>query len=826
MTTRTPLDAGWTLRAVEAGPDVPAAVAGAVLPAAVPGCVHTDLMAAGLLDDPYLDRNEDHQHWVGRTRWRYRSTVALAADRLGAGRHELHFAGLDTVAEIRLNGRPVGRTANMHRRYVFDVTDLVVAGDNELLVEFDPVRTYTDAMRDRFGDLPAAYDQPFQYVRKMAANFGWDWGPTLVTAGIWKPVELVTVEAARLAPVLPLVTVEDLTGRVSAQVAVVRAEGCTGPLTVTVAVDDHQRTVELPAGADTVPVALTVPQVRLWWPVGMGDQPRYDLTVRLADPVTGAELDRWQARIGFRRVELDTRPDDAGTPFVIRVNDVPVAVRGVNWIPDDCFVSRVDRPRYRRRLTQALDANVNLIRVWGGGIYETDDFYDLCDESGLLVWQDFLFACAAYPEGEPIRSEVLAEARDNVTRLAPHPSLVLWNGNNENIWGFQDWSWQEPLAGRPWGLGYYTELLPALVAELDPTRPYWPGSPYSGSADVHPNDPAHGTMHVWDVWNQRDYSAYAGYQPRFVAEFGFQGPPARSTMDRATSDPTLGWDTAASTNRQRAESGQRKILDGLRPHLPAIPSGDPRRATADWHYLAQLNQARAVEFGIGHFRALWPHCAGTILWQLNDCWPVVSWAMVDGDERRKPSWYAVRRAYAPRLLTVTGATGRRPVVHLVNNSPDPWRTALRVQLHDLDGDLLGGLDQPVELAPAGRYSLPFEVPAAALLLTAHADGPPVRRLLAEDVAVDLPPARLRICPADLPDGSGVALTVEAQTLLRDLVVLADLIDPAAVVDEQMITLLPGERHVFTIHTDVPAADPGWAAPGVVRCVNDLSKGDR
>ncbi|CAN5246971.1 hypothetical protein BH11ACT1_BH11ACT1_10370 [soil metagenome] len=248
----------------------------------------------------------------------------------------------------------------------------------------------------------------------------------------------------------------------------------------------------------------------------------------------GVPLDEWHRRIGFRTVEIDTEPDEIGAPFTFRINGRPIFAKGANWIPDDHLLTRITRDRLARRVDQALDANLNLLRVWGGGIYETDDFYDVCDEKGVLVWQDFPLACSAYPEEEPLWSELEAEAHQNVARLTPHPSLVLWNGGNENLWGFMDWGWQEDLAGATWGYRYYTELFPALVADLDPTRPYVEGSPCSPGEQldaVHPNDPDHGTHHQWEVWNRIDYTAYRDEIPRFCSEFGFQaprrGPPSR-----------------------------------------------------------------------------------------------------------------------------------------------------------------------------------------------------------------------------------------------------------------------------------------------------------
>ncbi|WP_286219292.1 hypothetical protein [Paraoerskovia sediminicola] len=321
------------------------------------------------------------------------------------------------------------------------------------------------------------------------------------------------------------------------------------PLDVVVEVAGFEARIVAPVHGGTVAAAVTVPDVSVWWPRGHGEQPLYDVRVSLASG--GVDLDSWVRRTGFRNVSLSTQDDDAGMSFVIAVNDQPVFVRGVNWIPDDCFVSRVGIDDYRERISQAAAANVNLLRIWGGGLYEKDELYDVCDEMGILVWQDFLFACAAYPETDDLVAEVEGEARDNVARLMPHPSLVLWNGNNENIWGFFDWGWQEPLDGKDWGLGYYTGVLPRVVAQTDPSRPYWPGSPYSGSLDIHPNDPDHGNHHSWEVWNRADYTSYAEDRPRFVSEFGYQAPPRGRRWKRL-------WPTSLSSSIRRASCTTRR----------------------------------------------------------------------------------------------------------------------------------------------------------------------------------------------------------------------------------------------------------------------------
>ncbi|RKR90631.1 beta-mannosidase [Micromonospora pisi] len=829
MTARRTLHQGWSLRAVP-GPQVPGELPERAVPATVPGCVHTDLLDVGLIPDPYLDANELALAWIGRTDWVYETTFDWDDEK--ADRVDLACAGLDTVATVTLNGFEVGRTANMHRGYRFDVRSALVPGENTLRVRFDSPYRYAEEQRERLGNRPNAYPEPFAFIRKMACNFGWDWGPTLVTAGIWQPIELQTWSVARLAEVRPLVTVDDRTGQVEVRVGVERATDA--PLTVVAAVAGVRAEVVIPAGETVAVLRLTVPEPELWWPRGYGEQPRYPLDVTLHDGDgtgdgdgdgvgTGRALDTWQRRIGFRSLQLDTSSDEHGSAFTIVVNGTPIVVRGVNWIPDDVFVTRVTRDRLATRFTQAVEANVNLLRVWGGGLYETEDFYDLADELGLLVQQDFPFACAAYPEEEPFATEVAAEAREQVARLASHPSLVLWTGNNENIWGWHDWGWQEELGDRTWGAGYYFELLPAIVAELDPTRPYWPGSPWSGRPDIHPNDPAHGSMHIWDVWNQVDYTRYRDYRPRFVAEFGYQAPPAYATLRRALSDEPLAHDSPGMAHHQKAGGGDEKLQRGLDAHLPAPVDFD------DWHYLTQVNQARAIALGVEHFRSLRPICMGTIVWQLNDCWPVTSWAAVDGDGRRKPLWYALRRAYADRLLTVQPADAGLNVV-AVNDGPDGWRTSVTVTRLTLGGEPIAKTTVEVDVAPHSAATVPLPADLAAAdrprheLLLAEASGTGERAFwfFAEDRDIPYPTAGYDTVVESEPSASGYVtrVRVTARTILRDLVLAADRLDPTAEVDEALVTLLPGESVTFTVTSAGPLDAAALGVGPVLRCVND------
>jgi beta-mannosidase len=817
---RRALEAGWTVVAA-AGPGREVLGERSV-PATVPGVVHLDLLAAGLIPDPYLDGNESALAWIGRTDWTYRTTFrcegAGDADRADRADHADHVDlvadGLDTVARVELDGVLVGTARNMHRTHRFDVTRLLQAGDHELTVAFRAPRDAAEEAEAELGPRPHVNPHPYNALRKNASSFGWDWGPDLATSGIWRSIALESWSTARLAGVRPLVDVRADGAGVLDVHADVESRG-RGDLRLRVRVAGRTTTVR---AGDVA--RLEVPDVDRWWPVGYGDQPRYDVVVELLDGET--VLDGRSARVGFRTVALDTEPDEHGTSFALRVNGVRVLVRGFDWIPDDALLPAVDRSRYAQRLRQARDAGANLLRVWGGGIHETEDFYGLCDELGLLVWQDFLFACAAYAEEEPLAGEVRAEAAEAVTRLSAHPSLVLWCGGNECLWGHEDWGWKGPLAGRSWGYGYWTAELPALVARLDATRPYVPNSPYSPDPGAHPNDPSHGPVHIWDVWNERDYTGYLSYRPRFVSEFGFQGPPTWSTLTRAVHDDPLTPDSPGMLAHQKAEDGNGKLARGLAGHLP-----EPA-AFADWHWATQLNQARALATGIEHFRASAPACTGVVVWQLNDCWPVTSWAVVDGDGRLKPAWYAVRRAFRDRLAVVRSAGDALELAALAD-SAESWQATLRVERTGFDGAVLAAVDVPLELEPRGTLAVPLPpavaVPAdprAELIVVRDGGRAVAHHWFAEDVDAALPAPAADVTAERTADGYRVS--VAARTLLKDLALLVDRLDPAAVVDDMLVTLLPGESATLHLRTDRELPVSAFTAPGVLRCANDLVRG--
>jgi len=477
-----------------------------------------------------------------------------------------------------------------------------------------------------------------------------------------------------------------------------------------------------------------------WWPVGHGEPVLHELRVRLVD--AGEVVDERVERVGLRTVTLESMEDDAdwlanvpmeglgvGARMRLLINGEPVYLKGANWIPDDCFPHRVTRDRIRRRLGQARWANMNMIRVWGGGVFESRHFYEACDELGLLVWQDFLHACATYPEDEGTRSEVEAEARDNLARLAPHASLVFLNGCNENLWGHNDWwyegqRWPDALAGRGWGDRYYFETYPAIVDELVGDRAYWPGSPASGPGradfEARPaNNNEHGNRHIWNVWHgPGHYLHYLEHFPRLSSEFGFHGPACWATVERSTPPDQRRWDSPVM--RLHNKNGlDNKVGDGqdkstLRMSEDFVVPGD----FDDWLFLSQVMQARALAVGVGWFRALFPWNQGALYWQLNDCWPCASWSAIDGDGRAKPLLHASRRFFAPRVVNLfprrpseLGGWEDRPGplrAYLHNDAGDAWTCSLRLRLMTYAGETLGELSRDVRVGArsAGQVDVP------------------------------------------------------------------------------------------------------------------------
>lgn len=815
MLTRSPLNPTWRLRAL-AGP-VPGEIADREFDAPVPGDVHTALLRAGAIPDPVIDDNEHHLRWIGETAWEYATTLPRVST---AERIEVVFHGVDTVARAEIEGQPRGASRNMHRSWRAPAPELA-EGEAELRVLLESPLAHAEAERARLGDRWSVFSPLMPFIRKKACDFGWDWGPALPGAGIWRSVEIETWSVARLAAVRPTARLVGSDGVIDLDVELDRTEsGVRIDLEVVARAGSAQVVIPAPAGSARVRGELSVPSPDLWWPAGLGSQSLHDLTVsvRVAGGAEGDGdvLDERTVRVGFRDLVVEQVDDATGTSFGITVNGVRMFIRGFNWIPDDTSIALVTEADYRRRIAEAHELGANLIRVWGGGVFEDDAFYAACDEAGMLVWQDFLFACAAYPEEAPFTDEVEAEARDNVSRLMHHPSLALWNGNNENLWFWFLHDWENALEGRSWGEGFYFDVLPRVVADLDPARSYICGSPSSGDRWTEPNDPTRGVVHSWLPGDYRDYD---GVVPRFVSEFGFQGPPARATFDGAVHEREPAPFSPGSVQRQKAEGGTERINDVLDIHF-GVPSDFD-----EWYWLSQLNQARAVRYGIERFRVLEPYCRGTVVWQLNDCWPALSWSVIDVADRWKPVAYSVREAYRDRIVVLRMEEGA-PALYACNSTVEEWAVEIDVQRFRA-GSRSSEATASTIVPPHAAVAVPLgaigdDLAAEELLVATAGDSRSV-----------LLGATDRQFPDDAPDygvdvqrtADAVVVTITARSLLRDAVLAVADIDPDAHSDVNLLTLLPGEREAWTVRTRRPELFGEAAIRGALRVARKPSAVD-
>ncbi len=827
----TILTDGWTLT-LGSGPgpdDLPDDI-----PATVPGCVHTDLLANALIPDPYVGVNEEAVQWIGERDATYRTTFDF--DDQHHERVDLVAEGLDTVCSLALNGSTLGSVENQHRSYRLDIREQVLSGSNELVAEFDaPLRAARET-EHRIGRKPLVGDAlPYNAQRKMASNFGWDWGPTLTTAGIWKPISVHQWSIARLDRVVPNATIDDQgRGVVDLTIDLERAgrqsaNAVDVDLEIELLSPDSQVVAQArqTTSASSVTLSLTVEKPQIWWPRGYGDQPLYALSVRAstAHGSAGAkELDSWSRDVGFRDVEVRVQPDDHGTCFEFHINGQFVWAKGANWITNDCFPARLTREDYECAIDHAVEADMNMLRVWGGGIYEADDFYDICNRTGILVWQDFMFACAGYSEVPEMWDEVEAEAREQISRLAPHPSIVLWSGGNENIEGYYRWGFKDRLAeGEAWGAGYYYDLFPRLLAEIDPTRAYIPSSPFSPHDKTDPQHPDHGVAHSWRVWFTLDYLAYRDAVPRFVAEFGFQGAANYSTlMDAVNDDDPVTPYSPAMLTHQKAGDGNGKLERGWAGHLPDPTSFD------DWHFTTQLNQARAIGCAVSHYRSHAPRNAGYVVWQLNDCWPAISWAVVDGDRKRKLLWFTLRALNAPRVLLLQ-PRGDGVSLIVSNDSADTWSDTVTVTRRHLNGRVLSTREAHVHVAPRSSTTIALGSPLTAPedarheVLIATCPSASGQRsgwfYSVEDVDLGLPQAWLDTDVTRTDTGYDVEVTADA--FVKDLVFNVDRLDPRATISDQLVTLLPGERHTFTVTCPAELDPDALTAYPVVNSANHL-----
>ncbi|XLZ72915.1 glycoside hydrolase family 2 protein [Massilia sp. SR12] len=826
---RFTIDKDWTFRQLTPGAEWRVAK--------VPGTVHTDLYAHKLIPDPYIGAPEAGLQWIGQADWEYRTRFDAPRAAMSAARSDLVFEGLDTFAEAWLNGEKLLNADNAFRTWRVPVQGKLRSKGNELrIVLRSPINKMlpqVQAMPHKLaGNYPSPYgDEPpdamtANFVRKPGYHYGWDWGPRYVTAGIWKPVVLQSWNTVRIDN---LQLRQDRVQEDRADIAAVLSvdairSGEFGVRLWQTAPDGArtlaaQRQVAMLAGANRLELPLRIAQPQRWFPTGYGAQPLYRYEIELVDGKS--IVARASARTGLRSVELRREPDAKGKSFYFAVNGIPIFAKGANTIPFDMFQPRVGKAQLRRVLQSARDANMNFIRSWGGGYYESEEFFDLADELGLLVWQDFMFGGGMQPAyDDAFRANVVAEARDNVRRLRNHPSLVLWCGNNEEEIAWKYWGPGKAMtaadpafASKVWN-GYaqlFGTDLRKVVEEEGGGIAYWASSPSDDLAEVA-NTPASGDMHYWEVWGNPAHppSKYLEITPRFMSEYGLQAWPVQRTIDAfaRSEEQAIASPVVEAHQKFMAGKGNERLLKYV-----GYEFGEPKDF-ATFTYLSQVMQAEGIQLAALHHRANRPYTMGSLYWQLNDVWPGASWSSVDWFGRWKALHFHSRRFFAPVTVAALRSAEGSTSVSLLNDRTRAVQGELRLRLLTLDGKVLRDERQGLALNPlaatrVATYSdaelLGSADPASTVAVfdLAAAGEPPARSVVYFKAAKDMRWPDPGLTAYARHDGKGFALELRATNLARGVWIDFDGIE--ADVADNALTLLPGERLTLRVSSSATLA---------------------
>lgn len=616
--------------------------------AKVPGVIHTDLIANKLIEDPYWETNEQELQWIEKIDWKYRKSFEVTPEQLQDNNIEIEFEGLDTYAEVKLNGEKIISSTNMFRTWKADIKSLLKVGTNKLEVQFiSPINYNKEKQKNYPYSLPSGCEtgevRVSSFTRKAAYHFGWDWGPRFITSGIWKPINIKTWNEARITDIsVQTKSISEKIATITTEITVESSNPEEKQYFFEINGEKHEQKVK--KGLNSIKYEFTIQNPKLWWCNGMGKPLLNDLHVALfnADEL----IDQKDIRYGIRTIELANEKDSIGTSFYFKLNGKPVFMKGANYIPQDIFLTNVSNTQYHKLLTDVADANMNMLRVWGGGIYENDIFYDLCDEKGILVWQDFMFAGSLYPVDSAFLEDVKQEVKQNVIRLRNHPSIALWCGNNEIEVAWKNWGWQKQYNYSPtdsihlWN-GYdqvFHDLIPTLCKELDPSRNYTPSSPSSNWGT--PENFNHGSMHYWGVWHGKEpFENFEENVGRFMVEYGFQSFPNMETIKTFAHDSSLSLESSTMLNRQKSYIGNGLILDHIKQYYDAPTSFE------EFVNLSQETQAKGMQIAIRAHMNNQPHCMGSLFWQLNDCWPGPSWSVIDYYGNKKLAYNVVKTEF-------------------------------------------------------------------------------------------------------------------------------------------------------------------------------------
>lgn len=697
----TPLHIGWQFRQVNQAD---------WLPASVPGTVHTDLLENGKINDPYYRINERDQQWIEHEDWEYKTIFTIGSEIIIKDKIILDFQGLDTYADIYLNDTLILKANNMFRSWQVEVSNIIKRGANELRLYFHSPIKVTEPIYDQLGyTIPVSSNDQAKkklsvFTRKAPYHYGWDWGPRFVTAGIWRPIVLRAWDRA----IIEEVTIEQKDITLKNAVLLLDLEyNVTRPFVgeIEILVDGisaKTSVVDLKHGQQSGNFILSIANPELWWPNGLGAQKLYNINILLKKEKE--VVHEYNTRLGLRTIELVQDDDKHGTSFYFKVNGQTVFVKGANYIPQDNFLPRVTADKYEHLLQSAADAHMNMIRVWGGGIYENDIFYDKCDEKGLLVWQDFMFSCAMYPGDSAFLENVRLEAAEHMKRLRSHPSLALWCGNNEILIKWQNWRnnvneeggqiplWNDKTDSMKIEQAYhdiFKTILPDAVKAHGQGVPYWESSP--SAKDGKFADWKSGDTHYWGVWwGQEPFDAYRNNIGRFMSEYGFQSFPEFSTIKTFSTEQD--WDIYSEVMQahQRSSIGNGTIASYMEQHFRVPVNFE------NYLYLSQLLQAEGVKVAIEAHRIKKPFNMGSLVWQLNDCWPVASWSGIDYYGRWKALQYYIKRAF-DEVIVAFEDDENEVKTYVVSDRADELKATLILEVLDLEGKRISQVEKKVKL---------------------------------------------------------------------------------------------------------------------------------
>ena len=617
--------------------------------ATIPGTVHTDLFANQLIPDPFFGANEKQLQWIENENWEYETTFLLSEKEISNENIELEFEGLDTYATVYINGKIVLEADNMFRKWIISAKNHLKKGKNHLKIVFQSaVQKGKEEAEKLSYTLP---EKERVFVRKAQYQFGWDWGPRFVTAGVWKKVQLKFWNSAKIENIkYSQVELNDQKAILEFTTEI----HVSGVKTIQLKINEKSETFHLKKGTNKVKMHYEISNPKRWWCNGLGFPHQYEFYFSLEQ--SRKIIDNKELKIGLRTIELVQDKDEFGTSFYFKLNGKPVFMKGANYIPQDSFIPKQTPSSYNELVQNARKANMNMLRVWGGGVYADDEFYNACDANGILVWQDFMFACAMYPGDEKFVENIKHEVIDNVNRLQNHPSIALWCGNNEIDEGWHNWGWQKQFkysqadSTKIWNdyKKVFHEVIPQTLDTLlsKEKNLYWPSSPSIGWGKKE--SLTQGDSHYWGVWwGKEPFEMYKKKVGRFMSEYGFQGMPNMETLKKVLTKEDFNFTSDAFKNHQKHPTGFETINEYMARDFP-VPTSMEK-----YNYVSQLLQAHGMKTAIEAHRLAKPYCMGSLYWQLNDCWPVTSWSTLDYYGNWKAAHYQVKESFAPILLAVT-----------------------------------------------------------------------------------------------------------------------------------------------------------------------------